>query len=254
MAKIQGFIGTGRGKVGNLVLSKGDNGETIARAYQPQVANPRTAAQTSHRSKVNIAGRLSAIVPATAITGLGMGSGRKNRSEFLRNAIRRAVRDTSPEGAHIPAADVVFAKGNIPFSATLGQVSVSRTELSVAYSAANTDGRHGERIIVLVMTPQEQRIGYVMCRMTTTIYLAATGTITIPFDVPLEEGMQVFVYRIPVELDPSASRTMYGTIAGTSNNYVSLDEVNAGVQLVFGASTLISSSAVPAAKKSKNAE
>ena len=74
MAKIVGFVGTGSGRVGNVVLSKGPNGLTISRSYQPIVANPRTDAQLNQRAKVNLAGRVSKLVPTQALTGLSMGS------------------------------------------------------------------------------------------------------------------------------------------------------------------------------------
>ena len=50
MAKGNMFIGNGRGKVGNLVVST-RAGEQITRVYQPQVANPKSYAQMLQRAK-----------------------------------------------------------------------------------------------------------------------------------------------------------------------------------------------------------
>lgn len=50
MAKGNMFIGNGRGKVGNLVVST-RAGEQITRAYQPSVANPKSFAQMLQRAK-----------------------------------------------------------------------------------------------------------------------------------------------------------------------------------------------------------
>ena len=62
MGKFVGFIGGIAGKVGNVVFSKGDDGKTYGRAYQPNVANPNTKAQRDQRAqylcKHNIVPRL----------------------------------------------------------------------------------------------------------------------------------------------------------------------------------------------------
>lgn len=50
MAKGNMFVGTAKGKVGNLVLSK-FHGEQITKAYQPTVANPKTFAQMYQRAR-----------------------------------------------------------------------------------------------------------------------------------------------------------------------------------------------------------
>lgn len=50
MAKGNMFIGNGRGKVGNLVVST-RAGEQITRAYQPNVANPKSYAQMLQRTR-----------------------------------------------------------------------------------------------------------------------------------------------------------------------------------------------------------
>lgn len=49
MSKGNLFVGNGQGKVGNVVLSK-LHGEQITRAYQNQVANPRTYGQAQQRA------------------------------------------------------------------------------------------------------------------------------------------------------------------------------------------------------------
>lgn len=61
MAKLVGLIGTGSGRVGNMVLAKRD-GLTIARAYQPQVANPSTVAQMNQRAKFALLTKESSVL------------------------------------------------------------------------------------------------------------------------------------------------------------------------------------------------
>lgn len=50
MAKGSLFVGSGSGKVGNLVLANTKSGQ-VTRAYQPKVSNPKTRAQMLQRAK-----------------------------------------------------------------------------------------------------------------------------------------------------------------------------------------------------------
>lgn len=50
MAKGSLFVGSGTGKVGNLVLANTKSGQ-VTRAYQPKVSNPKTRAQMLQRAK-----------------------------------------------------------------------------------------------------------------------------------------------------------------------------------------------------------
>lgn len=54
MAKGSLFVGSGSGKVGNLVLANTKSGQ-VTRAYQPNVTNPKTKAQMLQRAKFAIA-------------------------------------------------------------------------------------------------------------------------------------------------------------------------------------------------------
>lgn len=55
MAKAVGLIGTLKGKIGNTVFAS-VKGETIARVYNPNVANPDTVRQRFSRAKMALAG------------------------------------------------------------------------------------------------------------------------------------------------------------------------------------------------------
>lgn len=59
MAKIVGLVGTMSGRIGNMVYSK-KNGITIARSYQPQVANPNTQMQVYTRARLKAASQTAA--------------------------------------------------------------------------------------------------------------------------------------------------------------------------------------------------
>lgn len=56
--KLQGFL-KGVGKVENLVVSQ-VGGVTIARAYQPNVSNPKTEKQVDQRARLKLASQIAA--------------------------------------------------------------------------------------------------------------------------------------------------------------------------------------------------
>lgn len=201
MAKIVGFVGTGSGRVGNVVLSKGPNGLTISRSYQPIVANPRTDAQLNQRAKVNLAGRVSKLVPTQALTGLSMGSNKLNRSEFLSNLIKSCV-VTKVSGvwtASVLPEKVVFSHGSLTPSATMGNIALTANTVTLPLSNITTDGQHGERVVIMVLNGDVDGY-YKRCQFTDVIYSENQNSIVLNLTYPLEEDEMVLVYRCPFSL------------------------------------------------------
>lgn len=76
MAKITNMVGLAKGKTGSIVYSV-RNGQQIARAYNPYVANPNTPAQVQSRAKLKLLSQVSAAVsPVIAIPRKGAMSAR----------------------------------------------------------------------------------------------------------------------------------------------------------------------------------
>lgn len=212
MAKFQGFIGTGRGKAGNLVFAKGDNGETIARAYQPQVKNPRTAAQLRQRSKMNVVGQFSALVPAALIAPLGMGGQRRNRSEFS-SQLLKAAEVTFTDGNYVASFDpaaVKFSKGTAELLTTAADPAVDATKVTITLTTSNVPvellGNYGERIVVGVLDDEANAL-YDSIRYIDHIVTSNTNTETVVlnFNHPLEDGQTVVVWRMPYHLNAAGA-------------------------------------------------
>lgn len=212
MAKFQGFIGSGRGKAGNLVFSKGDNGETIARAYQPQVKNPRTAPQLRQRSKMNVVGQFSALVPASLIAPLGMGGQRRNRSEFSR-ILLNAADVTFTDGNYVakfdPAA-VKFSKGTAELLTTAADPVVAADKVTITLTTSRIPsemlGNYGERIVVGVLDDESNAL-YDSIRYIDHIVGSNTNTeaVEVKFSKPLEDGQTVVVWRMPYHLNAAGA-------------------------------------------------
>lgn len=93
--KLQGYL-KGSGKLGNLVVAR-VAGETIARDYNPNVANPNTNLQVGQRSRFKLASQVSAaLAPIIAIPRQGLRSARnlfvkKNFENFIKAGDNAAV-------------------------------------------------------------------------------------------------------------------------------------------------------------------
>lgn len=81
MGKVTSLYGKTTGKIGSIVFST-SGGETIAREYNPNVANPNTQAQVNQRARMKLMSQLSAsLSPVIAMTKDGLVS---KRNKFVK--------------------------------------------------------------------------------------------------------------------------------------------------------------------------
>lgn len=210
MAKLNGFIGSGSGKVGTLVLSKGRAGQTIARAYQPQVKNPQTVAQQLQRSKMNLAGKIGSVVSSDALSALMMGNARLNRAEFSRVIIRNATAGMvgGSAQAQINPERLVFGRGAAPMLVTIAAPTFTKNSISIDVTAtpAAYAGMYGVRIVVLCVASASTPAVYQFSVHTDHVFAApAEGQTTVTESIVLRtpdmvQGNQCFIYVVPFVL------------------------------------------------------
>ena len=76
MGKVTSLYGKTTGKIGSIVFAT-SGGETIAREYNPHVANPNTMAQVNQRARMQLMSQLSAsLAPVVAMRKEGLTSAR----------------------------------------------------------------------------------------------------------------------------------------------------------------------------------
>lgn len=76
MGKVTSLYGKTMGKIGSIVFST-SGGQTIAREYNPHVANPNTSAQINQRARMKLMSQISAaLAPSLAYTKEGLVSAR----------------------------------------------------------------------------------------------------------------------------------------------------------------------------------
>lgn len=248
MAKFVGFVGTIRGKVGTTVFTKGENGLSYGRAYQPQVFNPKSMGQVNQRAKMNLVGRMSQVTPKALLVGMAGANNRQRRSMFNRGLLDVAVIDRSnPDSiiAKVAPEDVVFSQGveTLQATATSPVVTASSVTLSLTLTDASLAGAYGERVVVAIIDSRN-KAGYSQVMYVDSV-LDNTESKAVLFSLsqPLEDGTLVAIYRIPYVLTADGARYRAETMANDGTDIIAnLLLSNAGYVRGFGRSVFAAKS------------
>lgn len=211
MAKFVGFVGTIRGKVGTTVFTKGENGLSYGRSYQPQVSNPKSIGQVDQRAKMNLIGRMSQVTPKALLVGMPGSSNRQRRSAFNRGLLHVATIDRSnPKSiiAKVAPEDVIFSEGGevLHATATAPAVTASKVSVSLTLDDASLAGAYGERVVVAIIDPSN-KAGYSKV-LYADVVLDDSSALAVNIALPqaLVDSSLVSVYRIPYVLTSDAAR------------------------------------------------
>lgn len=108
--KLQGYL-KGSGKLGNMVVAR-VAGETIARDYNPNVANPNTNLQVGQRSRFKLASQVSAaLAPIIAIPRQGLKSA---RNLFVKKNFENFVKVGDNSAVNLPALQITAGSIAVP--------------------------------------------------------------------------------------------------------------------------------------------
>ncbi len=205
MGKIAGISGTIRGKIGMNVYSKGENGVSYARQYQPQVFNPKTIGQQDQRAKMNLVGRMSQVTPKTLLVGMNGGNNRQRRSDFNKHLLEVAVIDRSAPDtviAKIAPEDIVFSRGAEGIAASAGVAAITANSVSIPLTLNDSTlaGKYGERVIVAIIDPND-KAGYSSVLYRDVVLDNITPvTVTINIGSNMADETLVAIYRVPFVL------------------------------------------------------
>lgn len=225
MGKFVGFIGTISGKVGTTVFCKGEKGTSYGRAYQPQVANPKSALQLDQRAKMNLVGKMSQVTPKGLLVGMSGMSARSRRSVFTRILLNGATIDRSVPGeimAQLAPEDIVFSQGAEIIAASAGVPTVTATGLTIALTLtdASLAGRYGERVVVAIVDPSH-KAGYSHVVYKDQIFNDTTAkTVSVSFGTTIVDQTLVCIYRLPFVLNDEGMSVVYQSLANNSTDIV----------------------------------
>lgn len=117
MGKVTSLYGKTTGKIGSIVFST-SGGETIAREYNPHVANPNTQAQVDQRARMKLMSQLSAsLSPVIAMQKEGLVS---KRNKFVKRNFANSY--ASGGVAQISYENVQLTEGNASLPTIAGEV------------------------------------------------------------------------------------------------------------------------------------
>ena len=154
MGKVASLYGKTKGKIGSIVFST-SGGETIAREYNPHVANPSTMAQVNQRARMKLMSQLSAsLAPVIAIPKKGLVSSR--------NAFTKLNFDASMASngvAQITYENVQLTNGNL----ALPTLEATRAEGSgISLNLAEDASKAVNRVVyILYRKNSEEKLQFV---------------------------------------------------------------------------------------------
>lgn len=135
MGKVTSLYGKTTGKIGSIVFST-SGGETIAREYNPHVANPNTVAQVNQRARMKLMSQLSAALsPVIVMTKEGLIS---RRNKFVQKNFGNSYALNGT--AQISYENVQLTEGSIGLPQVLAIIALNAetgtNELTISLASA----------------------------------------------------------------------------------------------------------------------
>lgn len=204
MARIYGLNGVIRGRQGSNVFAV-QNGTQVLRKYQPVVANPRTLDQRKQRAKFALAGKISAVTPNLAISGILGDNARLRRARFVSMITKAATVSGNSESlsAQIAYDQLRFSMGQLSLysvspscsAAWSGNEPRAKVEVQVrgfAGLSADAPAGYGELAIVCLFDAGTSNLDEIQVKPRTT---AQNDLFT--FRVGVRRNCFVVVYVAP---------------------------------------------------------
>lgn len=200
MGKVTSLYGKSMGKIGSIVFST-SGGQTIAREYNPHVANPNTMAQVNQRARMKLMSQLSAsLAPVIAIPKKGLVSA---RNQFTKLNFEQSMAQNGV--AQITYENVQLTNGN------LGLPSIEATRAQATGISINLteDARSAVSRVVYILyrKTSEQRLQFV----SSVIAEGAGANGTFPATLPYTEG-DIVLYAYGMRDTSESASAKYGNM------------------------------------------
>lgn len=155
MGKVTSLYGKTTGKIGSVVFST-SGGETIAREYNPHVANPNTTAQVNQRARMKLMSQLStALAPVIAMTKEGLVS---KRNKFVK---RNFINSQALNGtAQVSYENIQLTEGSLGLPQILGGlVDIGDGDTEWQFYLASEPAANIKRVVwIAFLKTQEGRL------------------------------------------------------------------------------------------------
>ena len=151
MGKVTSLYGKTTGKIGSIVFST-SGGETIAREYNPHVANPNTSAQIDQRARMKLMSQISAaLAPSLAYTKSGLVSARNKfvKRNFDSSYALNGVAQCSYENLQL-------TEGNLGLPAILIEAQAGSSTRTINFGFMEEPSANIARVVWNVFTKTEE--------------------------------------------------------------------------------------------------
>lgn len=156
MGKVTSLYGKTTGKIGSIVFST-SGGETIAREYNPHVANPNTPAQVNQRARMKLMSQLSAALsPVIAMTKDGLTS---KRNKFVQKNFGSSYAFNGT--AQISYENVQLTEGSIGLPQVAANAYTATTGDSAVFLATAPAENINRVVYCIFEKSQENRLSLV---------------------------------------------------------------------------------------------
>lgn len=171
MGKVTSLYGKTTGKIGSIVFAT-SGGETIAREYNPHVANPNTQAQVNQRARMKLMSQLSAsLAPVIAMTKSGLVS---RRNKFVKANFENSY---ALDGvAQISYENVQLTEGSTGLPQVVMTASQTEDNKAIVYLATEPSVNVSRVVYCLFQKTQENRLQYVKSVIATSRTGTPSGT------------------------------------------------------------------------------
>lgn len=151
MGKVTSLYGKTTGKIGSIVFST-SGGETIAREYNPHVANPNTSAQIDQRARMKLMSQISAsLAQSLAYTKSGLVSARNKfvKRNFESTYALNGVAQCSYENLQL-------TEGNLGLPAITMTATDNQGSRELVIALAETPGANISRVVYNIYVKTEE--------------------------------------------------------------------------------------------------
>lgn len=200
MGKVTSLYGKTTGKIGSIVFAT-SGGETIAREYNPNVANPNTQAQVNQRARLKLMSQLSAaLAPVIAIPKKGLVSA---RNQFTKMNFDLSMANNGV--AQITYENVQLTNGNLGLP-TLEAVRAQESGITI--NLADSASQSVDRVVyILYRKTAEQRLQFV----SSVIAEGAGVNGNYPATLPYTEG-DIVLYAYGMRDTSESASAKYGNM------------------------------------------
>ena len=162
MGKVTSLYGKTTGKIGSIVFST-SGGETIAREYNPHVANPSTPAQVDQRARMKLMSQMSAALsPVIAMTKDGLVS---KRNKFVKKNFDNTYALNGV--AQISYENVQLTEGSAGLPQIVVSINTAPSVVAAAYFIENPSASISRVVYCAFVKSDEGRLTYVASHIAT---------------------------------------------------------------------------------------